>query len=56
MVLTSEGFQIGNYFFEPFSVKNGDYIVINMPGSLDFDIEKSLHEILNGQNPKSFNQ
>ena len=53
MILDSKGFRIGNYFFEPFSVKNGDYIVINMPSPLDFDIEKSLHEILNGQNSKS---
>lgn len=52
MIVHSEGFRVNGLFFEPFSLKKGEYVVINMPSPLDFEAEKTMFSILSGQKPQ----
>lgn len=48
VVLESHGFEIGPSFFEPFSLKKGDYVSIDFSLPADFEVENRLIKILSG--------
>ena len=48
MILSSKGFTIEDYFFEPFTLLRGEYMSIDFYKDQDFEIEKALREILSG--------
>jgi|GEM_PF-5632020 len=47
-IISSDGFQANGFFFPGFSLKEQEYLSIDMPGNLDFDFNRALCGILSG--------
>lgn len=49
IIITSRGFTVNDFAFESFTVARGEYLSIDFHEIHDFEIEKTLYEILSGK-------